>query len=576
MIDPQQRVLHVNYKKLGLAAAIGLVIYFLFNFTTLFQSDMNQQESYALIDTKQAETTASAFASKQLGITESLGQASVAYRSDSNLYGYLSREKLLSEYDRTYLNDYPYEMFRVMYKYTADGVARDLRIDVGAKSGRVVAFNDLPVEFAEQLSDTAFAPPPLENGVLLLPQKEAIAEPALRALGLDPAKLELTTSEGSSGLRYQAPSIKIGDSNLEVNVTFEGDKVASVRPNFTIPSSYTDYIDKQTFWAGVLTYGGYLLLTLVLSILAIVFASILRRYTSFKRGIFLSLFYYVVSIFSVWNMRPYFESTSYSSLNFAFTLGIQIVVGLFMAAGVYFTFVGGDALWRSQGQNMWMRRGEAGYGKHVWEAAKTGYLWALILLAVQAVIFFVLERSLGVFYTTDDSQSTYNMMYPWLFPIMAWMAGISEEAIYRLFGIPMLKKLVRSTWVAAAITTLIWAFGHTLYSIYPVVTRPIELLFLGLIFSFIFLRYGYITAMFAHVVFDSILMGLSLIFMGTATYMAVGIVSIVLPAIVAFVIYMISRNDPVKPDKPSPQPVERLHTTESDGTTPPEIQPQNS
>lgn len=563
MIDPQQRILHVNYKKLGLAAAIGLVIYVLFNFTTLFQSDMNQQETYVLIDTEQAEAAASTFASEQLGITAPLGEATVAYRSDSNLYGYLSREKLLSEYDRTYLDKYPYEMFRVIYRYTADGVKRDLRIDVGSKDGHVLAFNDLQADFAEKLSNTAF-PAPLEDMSMLRDEKEKIAEPALRSLGLDPSKLELTSDEGASGLRYVDPSVKIGDSTLEVNVTFEGEKVASVRSNFTIPSSYTDYIDKQTFWAGIMTYGGYLLLTFVLSILAIVYASILRKYTSFKRGIFLSLFYYVVSVFSVWNMRPYFESTSYSSLEFVFTLGIQIVVGLIMAAGLYFTFVGGDALWRSQGRNMWMRRGEPGYGKHVWEAAKTGYLWALILLAVQAVIFFVLERSLGVFYTTDDSQSTYNMMFPWLFPIMAWMAGISEEAIYRLFGIPMLKKVVRSTWVAAAITTLIWAFGHTLYSIYPVVTRPIELLFLGLIFSFIFLRYGYITAMFAHVVFDSILMGLSLIFMGSATYVAVGVVSIVLPAIVAFVIYWFHRRDPVQPQ---PAPAEPLAT---------EIRPQST
>lgn len=565
MIDPQQRILHVNYKKLGLAAAIGLVIYVLFNFTTLFQSDMNQQqEPYALIDTEQAEAAASTFASEQLGIADQLGDATVAYRSDSNLYGYLSREKLLGEYDRTYLDKYPYEMFRVIYRYhTADGVKRDLRIDVGSKDGRVLAFNDLQADFAEKLSNSAF-PTTLEDASMLRNEKEKIAEPALRSLGLDPSKLELTSGESASGLRYVDPSVKIGDSNLEVNVTFEDNKVSSVRSNFTIPSSYADYIDKQTFWAGVMTYGGYLLLTFVLSILAIVYASILRKYTSFKRGIFLSLFYYVVSVFSVWNMRPYFESISYSSLEFVFTLGIQIVVGLIMAAGLYFTFVGGDALWRSQGRNMWMRRGEPGYGKHVWEAAKTGYLWALILLAVQAVIFFVLERSLGVFYTTDDSQSTYNMMFPWLFPIMAWMAGISEEAIYRLFGIPMLKKVVRSTWVAAAITTLIWAFGHTLYSIYPVITRPIELLFLGLIFSFIFLRYGYITAMFAHVVFDSILMGLSLIFMGSGTYVAVGIVSIVLPAIVAFVIYWFHRRDPAQPQA---APAEPLAT---------EIRPQNT
>lgn len=548
MTDPQHRILHVNYKKLGLVAAIGLVVYVLFNFTSLFQSDMTQQEAYSLISKQQAETKATAFASSELDISVPPDSASVMYRSDSDLYGYLSREGLVSEYDDTYLDRFPYEMFRVTYDYTEDGLDRILTIDVDARSGRVVAFNNLQADYAEQLTESnPLLPESLENPDLLPEDKERIALPLLQKLGLNPAELERVSGEDDFGLAYTLPAARVGESTLNVNATFEDDQVASIRANFNVPPSYTAYINEQTRWAEIMTYGGYILFTFILGVLAVVYAFVLRRYASFTRGIFLSLFYYTVSIFAVWNSRPYFEGTSYSDLMFVIAFVLQIVLGLFMAAALYFSFVAGDALWRSQGIVMWPRRGEPAYGRHVWESVKTGYLWALILLAVQAVLFFVLERTLGVFSTTDDSQSTYNMMYPWLFPILAWMAGISEEAIYRLFGIPMVKKIVRSTVLASVITSLIWALGHTLYPIYPVITRPIELLFLGLLFSFIFLRYGYLTAMFAHVVFDSILMGLSLIFMGTLNYVIVGIVSIVMPAIVAFVIYMIYRKD--KPRK---------------------------
>ncbi|MEJ8303799.1 CPBP family intramembrane glutamic endopeptidase [Saccharibacillus sacchari] len=547
MNDPQQRILNVNYKKLGLVAAIALVIYFLFNFTTLFQSDMTQQEPYSLISEEQAQTVAADFASSKLGIEQPLGDAAVSYHSDSELYGYLSREGLVAEYDDTYVDSFPYEMFRVVYHYEADGEARTLSVDVGGQSGKVVAFNSLPSSYAQQLTDADILPEPLEDLTLSQADKEEIARPLLQEMGLDTAGLERASIDSQSGLNYVSSSAKIGDSELKVNVSFEGDQVASIRSNFSIPSSYTSYISEQTTWASIMTYGGYMLLTFVLGVLAIIYAFVLKKYASFTRGIFLSAFYYVVSVFSVWNMRPFFEGSSYSDILFMVTIVLQIVMGFFMAASLYFCFVAGDAMWRSQGKNMWARRGEPQYGRHVWESLKTGYLWAIILLAVQAVIFFILEHTLGVFSTTDDSQSTYNMMYPWLFPILAWMAGISEEAIYRLFGIPMVKKIVRSTVVASIITSLIWALGHTLYPIYPVITRPIELLFLGLLFSFIFLRYGYITAMFAHVVFDSILMGLSLIFMGTPTYVAVGIVSIVMPAIVAFVIYLMYGKDKTRP-----------------------------
>ena len=71
---------------------------------------------------------------------------------------------------------------------------------------------------------------------------------------------------------------------------------------------------------------------------------------------------------------------------------------------------------------------------------KLGYMWAFILLGVQSVIFIGLGLTLNTWSTTDATQSPYNMLYPWLFPLMAWLAGISEEAVYRLFGIKMVKR----------------------------------------------------------------------------------------------------------------------------------------
>ena len=48
------------------------------------------------------------------------------------------------------------------------------------------------------------------------------------------------------------------------------------------------------------------------------------------------------------------------------------------------------------------------------------------------------------------------------------------------------EKIVRNTFVASLITSIIWALGHTLYPIYPVISRPIELVIIGLLFSYIF------------------------------------------------------------------------------------------
>lgn len=306
-----------------------------------------------------------------------------------------------------------------------------------------------------------------------------------------------------------------------------------------------------------MTLAGYGLFTLLLGVLAIVYSVLTRAYTSFKRGIWLSILYFLFSMIGTINLLPTFQAEGYSTLMLVILFGIQALFTLAMTALVYFSLVAGNGLWRKDGYNLWGRAKEPGYGRYVLHSMYSGYLWAFILLGLQSVIFFVLEKGLGVWSTTDASQSPYNMVYPWLMPILAWMAGIGEEAVYRLFGIRIFKKMVRSTVLAAMITSLIWAFGHTLYPIYPVITRPIELTIIGLVFSFIMIKYGFITSVFSHVIFNSILMGISLFAMQDAINVAAGVFWMILPAIVGYVIYRFhSGTKKEKPIFTAPHPEE--------------------
>jgi membrane protease YdiL (CAAX protease family) len=127
---------------------------------------------------------------------------------------------------------------------------------------------------------------------------------------------------------------------------------------------------------------------------------------------------------------------------------------------------------------------------------------------------------------------------------MAWCAAISEEAVYRLFGIGLLKKWFKNTFVAALIPTIIWALGHVTYPIFPSTTRLFELTIIGLAFSFMFVRYGFITVLFAHAVFDSIMMAISLMFMGSAVNILTGIIYILLPIPIAWSIRWFDKRTP--------------------------------
>lgn len=538
--------LRTNYKRLGVFAVIGLVLFVLFQILPSTASDTLEQQDTKVISKEQAEQAAVTYAQNMLHLQIDKGkEALVTYQSSSDFFGYLSREKLLDQYNKTYESDYPYDVFRV--RLTEQGDKGTASIDVHMKSGKAIAFSVTP-PYSEY--SAAMAEPNKEKrgnmlrvveGDMTLQDKKQLAEPWIKELGLNSDQLEVSAGDNGAGLVYTDPSKSIGSSNLQVRFAFEDNAIHSIQPAFSIPAAHTAYVDHETSKAKWLTILGYGLLTFVLGVLAIVYSALSRHHTSYKRGIFLSIFYFAVATFSSYNLLPVFEAQGLTGFGLTIGMIVQTFFNLVMSALLYFSLVGGDGLWRKAGLNAWARAKEPGYGSYVLHSMFTGYLWAFILMGVQSVIYIVLDKTIHSWSTTDATQSPYNMLYPWLLPIMAWMAGISEEAVYRLFGIPMMKKLVRNTFVACLIPTLIWALGHTLYPIYPVITRPIELTVIGLLFSFIFLKHGYIAAMFSHVVFDSVLMSFSLFALGDVPDILAGIITIIMPAVVAYIVYAFNR-----------------------------------
>ncbi len=559
-----------NYKWLGILTVIALLVFLFTQVFPITASDTLEAQQTASITEAQAIQSANTFKAS-LPIDEKdrseLGDPTITYVTNAELSGYIAREKLNTEYTRNVEKWAPYDVFRVhyqSYKYSVD-------MDVHMNSGNVLGFRIHAIDNSlNSMSSSSATDLQSNDGSLSLEDKEKLALPLLQKLGYDSSKLKLQTTDIETGLDYLVPDAKLGESTLHLQVTFNNDEVASIVPDITPPASYTSYIKSQTTLATWLTFLGYGLFTLVLGVLAIVFASLKRKHTSFKRGIILTCVYTAVSMISVFNMWPYLEreyghSGWSGQLTLLFLIALQLVLNVMMAVLLYFSLVGGDGLWRERGLNMWPRSREIGYGKYVLHSAAVGYLYAIILLGVQSIIYLILEPAFGVFSSSDDSSSPYNMVVPALFPLLAWMAGIGEEGVYRLFGIVMLKKLLRNTFAAAAITSIIWALGHTLYPIYPVYSRPIELLIIGLLFSFVFIRYGFIAAVFAHVMFDTILMSLSLMSVGGWGNILLGIVYIILPAVIAYVIYRYTRDKgvanayppyvPPAPQQPYVQPM---------------------
>ncbi|CAM4268035.1 CPBP family glutamic-type intramembrane protease [Paenibacillus alkaliterrae] len=515
-----------EWKRFLWAAAACFIIYLSIDVAPLIASIHSGDYNPHVIEKAAAEEKAAAFAERQTGLK--VKKAKAVHQTDKIMNGYLSKEELTGTYSDQYDSRFPTDTFQVDLKFDQGGSGYTY---VHMQSGEVVAWNlhldgqplsdeDKTAEIVDFLLNQQFRAEELSGGRLL-----ENGEWQARPVGF-------TVKDARLSLNVDALSVR-GKT-----------VITKYKAAFIAPNDYIKYVKGQDKIAGFLTGFGYLFMSFVLFVLAIVYAVLYRKFTSFKYGIALTIVYFVTYIIMNLNIldgiRASFGENGGADETVLITAVFTVFLTFPMAAAVYISIVAGDGLWKAQGRSLWPRFGEKGYGSYVWRSMGLSYLFAVILFALQSIIFIGLEFTIGTWGTTDATQSPYNMSILWLMPVLAWAAAISEEAVFRFFGIGLFRKWFKNTFAAALLPTFFWALGHVMYPFYPSSTRLIELMIVGLVFSFIFVRYGFITAMFTHAIFNSAAVGMSLLTIGTAPNIVSAIFFTVLPVLIACVIRYLS------------------------------------
>jgi len=189
------------------------------------------------------------------------------------------------------------------------------------------------------------------------------------------------------------------------------------------------------------------------------------------------------------------------------------------------------------------------YSRRVAGAVLFGYLVFIIMLGMQAVMFYLGQKYLGVWkeWLRLAQFSTAYVPYFSAF-VVGISASLTEEVIFRLFGISWGRKYLRNTFLAILFTSIVWGFGHSGYAIFPVWFRGIEVSLMGILYGFIFIRYGIIPLIVAHYLFD--------VFWGTAAYIlgrsplslfSGSLFILSLPLIFAVVAYLINKEEKERP-----------------------------
>lgn len=513
--------------------AVGLVLFLLMQivpiFTAASSEDANADSASRVLNRHEAAGQALAFAGKKFGTVT--GQPHAVHQSDSMLYGYLSREHQLSAYSQAYDSRFPTDTFQTEVQTSAG----KLFVSVHMETGRIAGWKLI----ASPQDDNKKAGPYISNWTRLqTARKTAVAEGGFRISELKDGEVS------GNDVIFHPPGYKIGDAQLTLRVTVDTigssirPAVVSYHAAFVAPSSYTSYIARQEQLASSMSLLGSMLMNAMLFILAIIMSIRARRSTSFRRGIVLTLLFLAIYIANNFNMADGIRASLGARPNLeTLTAAGLLISNLFtiaMGLAVWFSLIGGDGMWRRLGKPLWMRFGEPGYGDHVWRSMKLSYPLAFMLLGAQSVLLLGIDRTFGSWSTTSVESSPYNLAFPLLFPLLAWCAAISEEALYRLFGIALFLKLLRRRLPAYLVPTVIWAFGHVTYPVYPAYSRLIELTIVGLLFCWMFVRFGFITAVFTHALLDTILMAFDLLLLGSAVNLLAALFYLALPVGIAW------------------------------------------
>jgi membrane protease YdiL (CAAX protease family) len=527
------------------AAIACFIIYAAVDIAPMFASIASGELHTKVIEKSTAESRATAFAEKQTGLK--VKSAKAVHQTDKIMNGYLSKNKLTKTYADKYDPSFPTDTFQVDLKFSGGSSGF---VYVHMQSEKIVAWN-LKID-GDELSSAD-----KEKAAIEFLTNQSFSEVGIQGNQI----LENGDWQGEPKADYA-----IQDAKLTLHVdarTVDGRTVITkYKPAFIAPDDYINYVKNQDKIAGFLTGFGYFFMSFVLFVLAIIYAVLYRKFTSFKFGIILTIIYFITYIIMNLNVldgiRASLGEMDMAGATTTVTAVVTVLLTIPMAGAIYISLIAGDGLWKAQGRDLWPRFGQKGYGDHVWRSVGLAYLFAIILFALQSVIFIALRLTIGTWDTSDATQSPYNMGILWLMPVLAWAAAISEEAVFRFFGIGLFRRWFKNTFAAALLPTFFWALGHVMYPFYPSSTRLIELMIIGLVFSFIFVRYGLITSMFTHAIFNSVAVGLSLLTIGTAPNIISAIFFSVLPVLIAFVIKYFSHKKEKKPSVTTTPPLEQL------------------
>ncbi|MFH1433250.1 MAG: CPBP family intramembrane glutamic endopeptidase [archaeon] len=345
--------------------------------------------------------------------------------------------------------------------------------------------------------------------------------------------------------KWEKKDYSVANATYRIGVSVYGDYVGYYKKYLYVPESFSRDYQNERSYGVVLTLISYVfMIILVILSLWTFIVNYKRNEVKMKFAIYLAAIVGVLVVADMVNSMPLvfssYPTTITKSVFFATLLLSTVIGALIYMLIIVMSGAGGEVLTRKV---LLKKTSDVTdffrhiFGRDFVGSTIRGYSLGFFFLAYITMFYLVGRNFFDIWIPADAGYSNMlNTFLPFLYPLtIGVLAAVSEEFLFRFFAIPLTKKYTKSIFLALLIPAMIWALGHSTYTVFPVYVRAVELTIAGVIFGYMFVKYDIMTVLIAHYVIDAMLVGMPLLRSSNTYYFVSGIVVVGLMLVPAFV-----------------------------------------
>src|SRR3954469_2525340 len=407
-------------------------------------------------------------------------------------------------------------------------------------------------EFAHVLPEDA------PRGAATNDRARALAEEFLRsAMRRDPGTLDFL--EGSEAARprrvdrvftWEERGWNLKGATYRVEVTVLGDEVGGYREYLKVPEQWSrDYRRLRSKNEAAGTVDLVFMSGILVGLVVVIVMRVRGHDIRWRRAATVGMIGMGLGFLAQLNQMPLQEFEYPTTDSYSSFMMRQILNAVFSALGsgglLFVLTAGAEPLYRE----MFPRQVSLGNlfqpaslrTKRFFLGAVLGISLTAIFVAYQTAFYMAAYR-FGAWSPADVPYSDLlNTRLPWAFVLFGgFLPAVSEEFMFRMFGIPFLRKLLRSTALALILAGFIWGFGHAGYPQQPFYIRGVEVGIGGGALGIIMLRWGILPTLVWHYSVDAMYSAMLLLRSQSLYFRLSGAASagiILLPIFIALVAY---------------------------------------